>query len=87
MSILNLFLAEIGLALLGLLLLSWRMFPDDRGVHQIYRDSRLNDTQEDRGISTLTEPVKRYLFAFAASDGGLFRETSTRLRDVENSYS
>jgi hypothetical protein len=52
MSILNLFLAAIGLALLGLLLLFWRMFPDDRGVHPIYRDSRLNDTQEDRSIST-----------------------------------
>jgi len=52
MSILDLFFAAISLAPLGLLLLFWRMFPDDRGIHPIYRDSRLNDTQEDRRIST-----------------------------------
>jgi hypothetical protein len=52
MSILDLFLAAISLAPLGLLLLFWRMFPDDRGIHPIYRDSRSNDTQKDRGIST-----------------------------------
>jgi hypothetical protein len=52
MSILDLFLAAISVAPLGLLLLFWRMFPDDHGVHPIYRDSRLNDTEEDRSIST-----------------------------------
>ena len=52
MSILDLFLAAISLAPLGLLLLFWRMFPDDRGIHPIYRDSRLNDTEKDRGINT-----------------------------------
>jgi len=46
------FLAAISLAPLGLFLLFWRMFPDDRGIHPIYRDSRSNDTQKDRGIST-----------------------------------
>ena len=51
MSILDLFLAAIGLAPLGLLLLFWRIFPDDRAIHPIYRDSRLNDTQKDRSIS------------------------------------
>ena len=49
MPILDLFLAAISLAPLGLLFLLWRMFPDDRGIHPIYRDSRLNDTQKDKG--------------------------------------
>jgi hypothetical protein len=52
MSILDLFLAAISLVPVGLFLLFWRMFPDDRGIHPIYRDSRLNDTQKDRGIGT-----------------------------------
>jgi hypothetical protein len=52
MSILDLFLAAISLAPLGLLLLFWRMFPDDRAIHPIYRDSRSNNTQKDRDIST-----------------------------------
>jgi hypothetical protein len=52
MSILDLFLAAISLAPPGLLLLFWRMFPNDRGIHPIYRGSRSNDTQKDRGIST-----------------------------------
>ena len=36
MSILDLFLAAISLAPVGLFLLFWRMFPDDRGIHPIY---------------------------------------------------
>jgi hypothetical protein len=55
MSILDLLLAAISLAPLGFLFLFWRMFPDDRGIHPIYRDSRLKDTQKDRGISTLPD--------------------------------
>jgi hypothetical protein len=51
MFILDLFLAAISLAPLGLLLLFWVMFPDDRGIHPIYRNPRSNDTQKDRGIS------------------------------------
>jgi len=47
MSILDLFLAAIGLAQLGILLLFWRMFPDDHGIHPIYRDSRSSDTHKD----------------------------------------
>jgi hypothetical protein len=50
MSILDLFLAAISLAPVGLFLLFWRMFPHDSGIHPIYRDSRLNDTQKDRGL-------------------------------------
>jgi hypothetical protein len=52
MSILDLFLAAISLVPVGLFVLFWRMFPDDRGIHPIYRGSRLNDTQKDRGIGT-----------------------------------
>jgi hypothetical protein len=52
MSILDFFLVAISLVGLGVLFLFWRMFPDDRGIHPIYRDSRLNDTQKDRDIST-----------------------------------
>jgi hypothetical protein len=52
MSILDLFLAAISLPPVALFLLFWRMFPDDRGIHPIYRDSRLNDAQKDESIST-----------------------------------
>ena len=53
MSILDLkFLAAISLAPLGLLLLFWSMFPDDRGIHPIYRDSGLNDTEKDKNITS-----------------------------------
>ena len=52
MSILDLFLAAISLVPVGLFLLFWRMFPDDRGIHPIYKDSRFNDRQKDRGIGT-----------------------------------
>ena len=33
------FLAALSLAPVGLFLLFWRMFPRDRGVHPIYRES------------------------------------------------
>jgi hypothetical protein len=33
------FLAALSLAPVGLLLLFWRMFPRDRGVHPIYREA------------------------------------------------
>jgi hypothetical protein len=39
MSIFDFFLAALSLAPLGLFLLFWRMFPRDRGVHPIYRES------------------------------------------------
>jgi hypothetical protein len=32
-------LVGFSLAPLALLLLLWRLFPDDRGIHPIYRDS------------------------------------------------
>src|SRR3984893_4074526 len=39
MSIFDFFLAALSLAPVGLFLLFWRMFPRDRGVHPIYRES------------------------------------------------
>jgi len=39
MSIFDFFLAALSLASVGLFLLFWRMFPRDRGVHPIYRES------------------------------------------------
>jgi hypothetical protein len=39
MSMFDLFLAALSLAPVGLFLLFWRMFPRDRGVHPIYRES------------------------------------------------
>jgi hypothetical protein len=35
----DIFLAALSLAPIGLFLLFWRMFPRDRGVHPIYRES------------------------------------------------
>jgi hypothetical protein len=39
MSMVDFFLAALSLAPVGLFLLFWRMFPRDRGVHPIYRES------------------------------------------------
>jgi hypothetical protein len=39
MSMFDFFLAALSLAPLGLFLLFWRMFPRDRGIHPIYRES------------------------------------------------
>ena len=43
------FLGALSLAPVGLFLLLWRMFPRDRGVHPIYRESEIemieNETQ------------------------------------------
>jgi hypothetical protein len=52
MPILDLFLAAISLAPLGLLLFFWMMFPDDRGIHPIYRDSTSNDTHKNRSTGS-----------------------------------
>ena len=39
MSMFDFFLAALSLVPLGVFLLFWRMFPRDRGVHPIYRES------------------------------------------------
>src|SRR3954453_11197255 len=72
MSILDLFLAAISLAPPGLLLLFWRMFPDDRGIHPIYRDSRSNDTQKDRH-QYMTGPMKTSSICFRCERSALIR--------------
>jgi hypothetical protein len=39
MSMFDFFLAALSLAPVGLFLLFWRIFPRDRGVHPIYRET------------------------------------------------
>ena len=39
MSMFDFFLVALSLAPVGLFLLIWRVFPRDRGVHPIYRES------------------------------------------------
>lgn len=39
MFMFDFFLAALSLAPVGLFLLFWRMFPRDRGIHPIYRES------------------------------------------------
>jgi len=39
MSMFDFFLGALSLAPVGLFLLFWRMFPPDRSVHPIYRES------------------------------------------------
>jgi len=52
MSMFDFLLAALSLAPVGLFLLFWRMFPRDRGVHPIYRESGIemidngNEVQE-----------------------------------------
>jgi hypothetical protein len=41
------FLAALSLAPLGVFLAFWRMFPRDRGIHPIYRESGI-DTKDKR---------------------------------------
>jgi hypothetical protein len=41
-------LVGFSLAPLGLLLLFWMVFPNDRGIHPIYRDSRMKREKKNR---------------------------------------
>jgi hypothetical protein len=38
--------AAVSLAPLGVLLLFWGVFPRDRGIHPIYRESRIETTDQ-----------------------------------------
>ena len=49
MSMFDFFLAALSLAPLGLFLLFWRMFPRDRGVHPIYRESGIETIDSGTG--------------------------------------
>jgi hypothetical protein len=40
------FLAALSLAPLGVFLLFWRMFPRDRGIHPIYRESGIETIEK-----------------------------------------
>lgn len=46
MSMVDFFLAALSLAPIGLLLLFWRVFPGDRSVHPIYRESDVEATEK-----------------------------------------
>jgi hypothetical protein len=48
MFILDFFLAVFALAPFGLLVLFWKAFHEDRGVHQIYRTSKTETTKTNR---------------------------------------
>ena len=48
------FLGALSLAPLGLFLLFWRMFPRDRGVHPIYRESGIEMTDNGTGVQDMT---------------------------------
>jgi hypothetical protein len=48
------FLAALSLAPLGLFLLFWRMFPRDRGVHPIYRESGIEMIDNETEVQEAT---------------------------------
>jgi hypothetical protein len=48
MFILDFFLAVFALAPFGLLVLFWKGFHEDRGVHPIYRNSKTETTKKQR---------------------------------------
>jgi hypothetical protein len=45
MSVFDFFLVGLSLAPLGLFILFWKLFPEDRGVHPIYRESTTETTK------------------------------------------
>jgi hypothetical protein len=57
MSIFDFFLGALSLAPLGLFLLFWRMFPRDRGVHPIYRESGIEMIDNGTGVQDM--PARR----------------------------
>ena len=54
MSIFDFLLAALSLVPLGLFLLFWRMFPRDRGVHPIYRESGIEMIDNGTGAQDMT---------------------------------
>ena len=54
MSIFDFLLAALSLAQVGLFLLFWRMFPRDRGVHPIYRESGNEMIDNGTGVQDMT---------------------------------
>ena len=56
MFILDFFLAVFALAPFGLLVLFWKAFHEDRGVHPIYRNSKTETTKQTE-IQDITQPT------------------------------
>jgi hypothetical protein len=56
MFILDLLLAVFALAPFGLLVLFWKAFHEDRGVHPIYRNAKTETTKQQRS-RTLPNPL------------------------------
>ena len=55
------FLAALSLTPLGLFLLFWRMFPRDRGIHPIYRESGIETIEkrtEVQDVAARRPPIK-----------------------------
>ena len=56
MFLLDLLLAAFALAPFGLLVLFWKAFQEDRGVHPIYRNAKTETTKQQRS-GTLPNPL------------------------------
>ena len=73
MSMFSLVLVGFGLAPLGLLLLFWNMFPQDRGIHPIYRGSGVETLDKEPGSKTRHRRAKRERLSINA--GGVSAKT------------
>jgi hypothetical protein len=52
MSVFDFFLVGLSLAPLGLFILFWKLFQEDRGVHPIYRESTTQTTKLEQRSRT-----------------------------------
>jgi hypothetical protein len=70
MFILDFFLAVLALVPFGLLVLFWKGFHEDRGVHPIYRNSKTETTKKTE-IQDVTQPI-----GIRSDDGNRFGQNS-----------
>jgi hypothetical protein len=75
MFILDLLLAVFALAPFGLLVLFWKAFHEDRGVHPIYRNAKTETTNQQRS-RTLPNPL-----GIRSSDGNRIGQNSVDCSD------
>jgi len=61
MFILDFFLAVSALAPFGLLVLFWKAFHEDCGVHPIYRNSKTETTKKQRSVKNLDKAIAKLL--------------------------
>ena len=54
MSMFDFFLVALSLAPFGLFLLFWTVFPRDRGIHPIYRESGIEMIDNRTGVRDMT---------------------------------